>query len=143
MKRQLRAEFLVAISLSLGVCILAAPVLAHHGYAAYETDRKVTVTGTVTEWFWANPHCVLQFDATDDKGQVVHWGAETENPTTMTRQGWTKESMKRGDQVTVTMLPVKNGKPIGRILEIVLPNGTHLAGRVNPSTEVKPQDSPK
>jgi hypothetical protein len=51
--------------------------------------------------------------------------------------------MKPGDQVTVTMLPVKNGKPIGRILEVVLPSGTHLAGRVNPSTEVKPQNSPK
>lgn len=139
----LKAKLLILVSLSLGVSILTVPAFAHHGYAAYETDRKISVTGTVTEWFWANPHCVLQFDATDDKGQVVHWGAETENPTTMTRQGWTKESMKPGDKVTVTMLPVKNGKPIGRILEVVLPNGEKLAGRVNPATEVKPQDAPK
>ena len=136
----MKRKFLVVVSLSLGVFILSVPLFAHHGYAAYETDRKITVKGTVTGWFWANPHCVLQFDASDDKGQVVHWGAETENPTTMTRQGWSKESMKPGDQVTVTMLPVKNGKPIGRIIEIVLPNGTHLAGRVNPSTEVKPEE---
>lgn len=130
-------------ALGLGVLISSPVLFAHHGYAAYETDRKVTVTGTVTEWFWANPHCVLQLDATDNKGQVVHWGAETENPTTMSRQGWTKDSIKIGDQVTVTMLPAKNGKPIGRILEVVLPNGTHLAGRVNPASEVKPQDAPK
>ena len=136
-------KIIMVVVLVLGVSLFAIPLAAHHGYAAYETDRKITVKGTVTEWFWANPHCVLQFDATDDKGQVVHWGAETENPTTMTRQGWSKESMKSGDQVTVTMLPVKNGKSIGRILEIVLPNGTHLAGRVNPATEVKPQDAPK
>lgn len=130
-------------ALGLGVLISSPVLFAHHGYAAYETDRKVTVTGTVTEWFWANPHCVLQLDATDNKGQVVHWGAETENPTTMSRQGWTKDSIKIGDQVTVTMLPAKNGKPIGRILEVVLPNGERLAGRVNPASEVKPQDAPK
>lgn len=133
------------ILLAIGVCasIMAPPLSAHHGYAAYETDRKVSVKGTVTQWFWANPHCVLQFDAADDNGQVVHWGAETENPTTMTRQGWTKESFKPGDQVTVTMLPVKNGKPVGRILEITLANGQKLAGRINPATEVKPGDPAK
>lgn len=135
----MKGKFLMVVSFALGVSILAVPAFAHHGYAAYETDRKITVAGTVTGWFWANPHCVLQFDATDDKGQLVHWGAETENPTTMTRQGWTKDSIKTGDQVTVTMLPVKNGKPIGRIIEVALADGRHLAGRVNPSTEVKPE----
>jgi uncharacterized protein DUF6152 len=139
----LKSKFPIVFALGLVVSALSPALFAHHGYAAYETDRKITVKGTVTEWFWANPHCVLQFDATDDKGQVVHWGAETENPTTMTRQGWSKESMKPGDQVTVTMLPVKNGKPIGRILEIALPNGQKLAGRVNPATEVKPEDPAK
>jgi hypothetical protein len=140
----LKNKFLAVVIACIAVAsINALPTIAHHGYAAYDTDRKVTVKGTVTEWFWANPHCVLQLDITDDHGQVVHWSAETENPTTMTRQGWTKEVIKPGDQVTVTVLPVKNGKPIGRIVEVVLANGTHLAGRVNPATEVKPQDPPK
>jgi hypothetical protein len=130
-------------ALALGASVFSFPSFAHHGYAAYDTDKKVTIKGTVTQFFWANPHCVLQFDVTDDHGQVVHWGAETENPTTMTRQGWTKDSMKPGDQVTVTVLPVKNGKPIGRIVEVVLSNGQKLAGRINPATEVKPEDSAK
>jgi hypothetical protein len=138
-----KGKFLIIFALGMGASIFSLPVIAHHGYAAYDTDRKVTIKGTVTQWFWANPHCILQFDVTDDHGQVVHWGAETENPTTMTRQGWTKESIKTGDQVTVTVLPVKNGKPIGRIVEVVLSNGTRLAGRVNPATEVKPDDSSK
>jgi hypothetical protein len=136
----LKRKFLIICGLGMGASIFSIPLLAHHGYAAYETDRKITLKGTVTQWFWANPHCVLQLDVTDDHGQIVHWGAETENPTTMTRQGWTKESIKPGDQITVTMLPVKNGKPIGRIVELVLPNGQKLAGRVNPATEVKPED---
>jgi hypothetical protein len=139
----LKGKCLMIFALALGASVFSLPSFAHHGYAAYDTDKKVTIKGTVTQFFWANPHCVLQFDVTDDHGQVVHWGAETENPTTMTRQGWTKDSMKPGDQVTVTVLPVKNGKPIGRIVEILLPNGQKLAGRINPATEVKPEDSAK
>jgi uncharacterized protein DUF6152 len=139
----LKGKFLMIFALGMGSSIFSPPPLAHHGYAAYDTDKKVTIKGTVTQWLWANPHCVLQLEVTDDHGQVVHWGAETENPTTMTRQGWTKESIKPGDQVTVTVLPAKNGKPIGRIIEVVLSNGQRLAGRVNPATEVKPEDSAK
>jgi hypothetical protein len=139
----LKGKCLMIFALAMGASVFSLPSFAHHGYAAYDTDKKVTIKGTVTQFFWANPHCVLQLDVTDDHGQVVHWGAETENPTTMTRQGWTKDSMKPGDQVTVTVLPVKNGKPIGRIVEVVLSNGQKLAGRINPATEVKPEDSVK
>jgi hypothetical protein len=142
-RRLLKSKFLAVFALGTGVFMFSLPLIAHHWYAAYETDRKVTVKGTVTEWFWANPHCVLQMDVTDEHGQVVHWGAETENPTTMSRNGWTKDSIKLGDQITVTVLPVKNGKPVGRIIEVVLANGQKLAGRVNPASEVKPEDLPK
>ena len=61
----------------------------------------------------------------------------------MSRNGWTKDSIKPGDQITITVLPVKNGKPVGRIIEVVLSNGQKLAGRVNPASEVKPEDPPK
>lgn len=129
--------------LGMEASFFSLPSLAHHGYAAYDTGKKVTVKGTVTQFFWVNPHCVLQLDVTDDHGQAAHWGAETENPTTMTRQGWTKDSLKPDDQVTITVLPVKNGKPIGRIVEVVLSNGQKLAGRINPAPEVKSGDSAK
>ena len=142
-RRLLKGKFLMIFALGIGVSIFSTPLFAHHGYAAYDTEKKVTLKGTVTQWFWANPHCVLQLDVTDDSGQVVHWGTETENPSTMIRQGWTKESLKPGDQVSVTLLPVKNGKPIGRIFEVVLPNGQRLAGRINPATQIKPEESPK
>ena len=137
----MKSKFWMIVAVGIGIATISTPLLAHHGLAAYDTDKRVTVMGAVTGWLWSNPHCLIQVDATDDNGQVVHWGAETENPTTMTRQGWTKESMKRGDQVTVTILPVKNGKPNGRIVEVVLSNGQKLAGRVTPATEVKPEDS--
>jgi len=139
-----KGNFLKILAVGLILSALAVPLLAHHGNAAYDTEKKITVKGTVTQWFWANPHCVLQFDATDESGQLVHWGAETEDPTTMSHSGWTKTSFKPGDEVTVTMITVKNGKPIGRIVDVVLPSGQKLPGRVVPPLPAyNPEDSAK
>ena len=107
--------------------VLSVPLWAHHGSANFDAGKRVTMNGTVTEWFWANPHCFLKFDVKDDKGTVVHWVAETSNPPDMVNRGWSKNSFKPGDQVTVTVEPVKNGEPIGRVLSVVLPNGQTLS----------------
>jgi hypothetical protein len=139
----LKGKFGMALALGIGISILPLPLLAHHGNAAYDTGKNITLKGTVTQWIWANPHCVLRLDVTDDHGQVVQWAAETENPSSMIHFGWTKQSLKTGDQVTVTVLPVKTGNPVGRILEVVLPDGQKLVGRALPTEYSKPEDSPK
>ena len=72
--------------------------------------------GVVTEWFWANPHCLLKFDAKDEKGEVQHWVVEANNVPSMSKVGWTKSSFKPGDEVTITMTTAKNGSPVGRII---------------------------
>lgn len=118
------------IAICLGLISISLPVFAHHGAAAYDTARKITVKVTVTEWFWANPHCFLKFDAKDEKGNVVHWATETSNPSDMVNLGWSKDTFKPGDEVTVTFTPVKNGNPIGRIEQVVLANGQTLSARV-------------
>jgi len=127
------------------VCVLAAaaPAVAHHGYANYDTDRKVTLKGTVARWVWSNPHILVQVDVTDESGHTVRWTVESENPSTLIRSGWKDKSLKVGDQVTVNALPVKNGNPVGRIIDVVLADGTRLPGRVDPAREVKPEDAPK
>jgi hypothetical protein len=135
---------LAAISLAVvGLLAVSVPLFAHHGSAAYDTDKKVTLKGTVTRWVWSNPHCLLQLDVTDDSGHVVHWVAETENPSTMIRIGWVEKSLKVGDQITLTALPVKSGAPVGRIIDVVLSSGQTLPGRINPANEVETDDSPK
>ena len=132
------------LALGIGGSIFSLPLFAHHGYVAYDTDKKITIKGTVTQWHWSNPHCLLQMDATDESGQVVHWIVETENPSSMTRMGWTDKSLKPGEQITLTALPVKNGRPVGRIIEVVLPNGQKLAGRVlAPLEPSKSEENPK
>ncbi len=65
------------VVIAAGVLLVSVPLLAHHGAAALDTGKEVTVKGTVTEWIWSNPHCFLQFDAKDDSGTVRNWAVET------------------------------------------------------------------
>ena len=122
MKRQFCTLFVLATLLS----ITSGSLFAHHGNAAFDAGKKVTLKGTVTEWVWANPHCWLKFDVKDDKDNVVHWVAETNNAPDMIERGWSMHSFRTGDDVTVTVEPVKNGNPVGRVLSVVLPNGQTL-----------------
>jgi hypothetical protein len=112
----------------LAACVLiaAAPVVAHHGAASFDTTKELTLKGTVTEWIWSNPHCFLKFDAKDDTGTVRNWAVETGNPTDISPRGFARSSFKAGDQVSVTLQPVKNGAPVGRIRSVVLANGQTL-----------------
>lgn len=123
-----------ALALAIGVVTLCVPLFAHHGTAAFENEKKVILKGTVTEWLWSNPHCLLQFDVKGDDGKVVHWIGETQNPVSMTNVGWSKAAIKTGDDVTVTILQVKNGQPLGRVVSVLLPNGkTLISGEGAPS----------
>src|SRR5579862_9008303 len=117
----LRGKFLIGVTLGIGLSILSLslPVAAHHGNAAYDATKQINLKGTVTQFIWANPHCVVLFDVTDEGGQAVHWMAETENPTTITNR----------------VITVKNGKPIGRIVWVELASGQKLPGRLLPSAD--------
>ena len=113
-------------ALAVGLLSVSMPLFAHHGTAVFDTDKTLTLKGSVTEWDWSNPHCLLQFDVKNESGQSVHWIAETQNPANMVYAGFGKASFKPGDEVTVTLMPTKNGLPYGRIKLVVLPNGKTL-----------------
>ena len=135
MKNKLYGTFLIA----LGLAAAQVGMVAHHGAALYDTSKRITVQAVVTDWLWANPHCLLEFDVKDDKGNTVHWNAEVSNPQDMTNQGWSRKMFKPGDEVTLTLVPAKNGQPIGRIVEVIL-NGkkyTGMGGRPPAAEESK------
>ncbi len=120
-----------------GLLWLSAPLFAHHGGASFDTSTELTLKGTVTEWIWANPHCFLKFDARDDSGTVRNWAVEVGNPTDMSRSGWARTSFKPGDAVTVSLNPVRNGSPVGRLRSVVLPNGQTLGTQRPAPTQVR------
>lgn len=117
-----------SLRFALAACLLttSAPLFAHHGNSAFDTTKRLTLKGTVTEWVWANPHCWLKFDVKNDKGEVTHWLAEETNPPGLINSGWYKGSLKVGDEVTVVLIPTKNGHPLGRVDRVILANGKVL-----------------
>jgi hypothetical protein len=123
-----RNKWLDVFLVSLCLLAVSVPLSAHHGAAGYNMDKELVMKGTVTDWLWANPHCFLKYDTTDDAGALSHWAVEVSNPTDMTKRGWSKRSLKPGDEVTVTVRPAKNGAPVGQLLKVVLPNGQTLIG---------------
>ena len=92
---------------------MSCPAFAHHGNSAYDESHPITITGTVTEFVWSNPHCQIYLDVKDEKGSVLNWGVETMSPGILAREGWTKATLKPGDRVNITLIPAKNGAPIG------------------------------
>jgi hypothetical protein len=111
----------------------SSPALAHHGAAnLYDMSKPVTMKGTLTKFEWTNPHNQIYYDVTDDKGNVTHWVVATEPPQVMLERGWTRKSLKFGDQVTVYVFVAKNGAPVGNLQKIVLPDGTELTAAPMP-----------
>ncbi len=110
------------------VALMSASLVAHHGSAAFENGKTVTLKGVVKSWTYMNPHCLLTFDVTGDDGKVVQWIVETQAPGIMYPAGYRKDSFKAGDEVTVVANPVKNGLPIGRIVNVLTASGWTLGG---------------
>jgi hypothetical protein len=96
-----------------GLLLTCAPLWAHHGNSAYDEEHWITISGTVTEFVWANPHCQIFLDVKDDKGAVVNWAIESQSPGILRRNNWTRTSVKTGDQISITLAPAKNGAPVG------------------------------
>jgi len=92
-----------------------APAFAHHGNSAYDEQARVPIKGTVTEFVWTNPHSQIYLDVKDKSGKIVHWAIETNSPGILTRAGWTRRSLKAGDEVTIILCPAKNGEPVAYI----------------------------
>ena len=110
--------------------LVCGPAWAHHGNAAYDADHPVTITGTVTEFVWSNPHCQIYLDVKDAKGKIVHWSVESQSPGILRRNGWARDIIKPGDPITVTLVAAKNGAPVGfsgeQIGRVVLSDGRVL-----------------
>ena len=123
MKHGIRAAFVLLI----GVLMQCPPALAHHGSQGYElSGSRKTLKGTVTRFAWQNPHAQIFADVRDDKGNVVNWAMELNNPGNLVGLGWNHSSVKAGDDVTLTFFPGKEGKPVGICVDVVFADGHKL-----------------
>jgi hypothetical protein len=135
----MKVTLVTSSAVVVGLLLVGVPLYAHHGTGvAYETLKEITLKGTVTEWIWANPHCGLLFDVTDDTGQVVHWGAELGNPHALSEAGMSKDILKAGDKITITGHPARAGAPRMTLDHLVLEDG-----RVLPKKGIKGNGEPE
>ena len=118
--KRLLLPALAALALFWAVPNLA---FAHHGTTAYDETKTLKLAGTVTGFTWSNPHASLSWDVKNDKGAVDHWVVELTSPGMLTRSGWHHDSVKVGDQVTITLHPAKSGANFGIFQRIEFADG--------------------
>jgi hypothetical protein len=129
---------LAATLLAAGVATSAA---AHHSFAVhFVADKVVTVKGTVEEFSFRNPHGLLTLTAKDAGGAERHWRIETNSPNILRRRGWSEDSIKPGDQVTVEGYPARDGSPSMRVYRVTFADGHELIGQRPDPTVVPGQD---
>lgn len=110
-----------------GLLMMGLPAAAHHSFAAeYDTAQKVTLKGTVTKFDWMNPHAHFYLDVKDPDGKVANWNLELASPNMMQRNGWTRHSLKEGDEVVVTASRAKDGTNTASAETIQKSDGTKL-----------------
>jgi len=110
-------------TLSLLVVLVATPVFAHHGGSAYDNSKATTLTGTVTDFQFIQPHPIIALDVKDDKGEIVKWSVEMTSPNHLVRFGWNGHKLKPGDEITVVGSAAKNGLKVLNLRRISYATG--------------------
>jgi hypothetical protein len=130
----MKSKLFMVLAAVVSFAMFSGSAMAHHGVAGYDMTKTITVHGTVSKFDWSNPHVVVYVDAKNEGGEMQHWTIEFASPVHMVRAGWSKSSMKTGDDITIDTHPSRNGAPVGIsstitfILKVVV-NGQALPSR--------------
>ena len=133
----MNSERITRVALTIGFFLISIPLLAHHGATEYDMTKIVTLHATVTELQFVNPHTLLTFTVKDDSGKAMEWQGELPSPNLLSRRGWSRSTLKPGDQVTIIGAPAKNGERGMQVKKLVFPDGHELPGTVLPPDSSK------
>ena len=115
------------------LAVAALPAMAHHSFSMFDAQKEIVLKGTVKEFQWSNPHTWIQLNVTDVSGSVLEWSIEGGSPNLLGRQGWKRNTLKPGDDVQITVHPLRDGQPGGSFVSAVLPDGRKLGGNQIPA----------
>ena len=122
----MKCRLIVALTFAVVPLVVSGPVFAHHGQAKYDVS-EITLTGTVREFQFSNPHAEVLFEVKDSKGNVEKWIGEASSPNMLVRDGWSRNSLKPGDRISASGHPARDGSRVIFLEKLVLPNGRELA----------------
>jgi hypothetical protein len=109
--------------------VASVPLFAHHSFAAeFDEGKSITLSGTVTKVEWLNPHVHFYLDVKDENGKVTVWDFETASPNGLSRQGWTRNALKAGDNITVQGVQAKDGSHLVSAGMVTLADGRKVFG---------------
>jgi hypothetical protein len=120
------SRFLSALAILL---VAVATVSAHHAAAGIDRTKTQELKGTIKAFSWQNPHSWMEVDVVDAQGKVVTWTVEMTAPSYLVRAGWKASTVKPGDEVRVSVRPLKNGDPGGLFVSVTLADGRTLTER--------------
>jgi len=118
----------IAALIGATLASLAGTALAHHSGGSIDSSKSTTISGVVRTLEWENPHVWLWVNTIDAKGNVSIWGFEGAAPAEMERQGFNRHKLNRGDKITVTFHPLRDGRMGGAFMRIVGADGSVIAG---------------
>lgn len=119
-------------AIAFAVLVAVQPVMAHHSFEMFDMAKVRTITGTIKDFQWTNPHTFTFIDVPNDKGGVDTWAIEGMSPNFLGRRGWTKHTLSPGDKVTITIAPLKDGQKGGTFLRVTLADGREMVMFDNP-----------
>jgi hypothetical protein len=122
-------------SFVIAALLVATSALAHHSNSAFDGDKVMVLTGTVTEWKWSNPHVWIILSVDDDKGGKVEWAIEGRTPGQLVRAGWSKTTLKPGETITVDFSPAKDGTKTGLLTRVRRADGTVVGQQTPPAAQ--------
>jgi hypothetical protein len=123
----MRVKKLLAAA-ALGAGLLAGPAGAHHSYAMFDMQKSVDLKGKVVQFKWTNPHAWLTIEVKDAKGTPVVWNVEMNSPNNLMLLGWKRTTLKTGDEVVITVHPLRDEKAGGSFMSVTLANGQKMPG---------------
>jgi hypothetical protein len=110
--------------------MVAVPLYAHHGRGAtYDMKKRITLKGTVARVDWRNPHVVIWMDVKDETGKVVTWGFENAGVSQLAQEGYNRNTLKVGQEITAIVNPAANGAPTGIVVKVILADGSEIMSR--------------